>query len=73
MSYPVCVSQVVELGQWLLPWLLLPQFLQHLGPYIWLVSVEVAEGWTQQGPANPIQQEALLYHASTTWPARKDT
>lgn len=33
MSYPVCVSQVVKLGQWLFdPWLILPQLLQHLGP-----------------------------------------
>lgn len=33
MSYPVCVSQVVKLGQWLLYlWLILPQLLQHLGP-----------------------------------------
>lgn len=34
MSYPVCVSQVVKLGQRLLyPWLIFPQLLQHLGPY----------------------------------------
>lgn len=61
MSYPVCVSQVVKLGQRLLcPWFILPQLLQHLGPYGRLVWKGLRDG---HGRA---LQEARPYHTYTT-------